>query len=301
VRAARLSSQAHRDEHERCPRFSIWKARAFFSGAVLKAQSNTAYIHGTTRSEQARLALLNRLTNEPFIEFLELDEKASVLEVGSGLGILARQIAERLPGTDVCGVEYSSAQLAQAKNSSAANLHFVQADAHALPFAGDSFHTIYCRYLLEHVSDPVRVLNEMRRVLRPGGRALAQENNILIITFYPECPRFEAVWRKFAGLQAKLGGDALIGKKLFSLFKQAGFKEIRLSVQPEIHYAGAETFRPWIVNLLGNVEGGAGELQKHGLATHEEIEEAIAEMRSFSERDDACTIFYWNRASGVKS
>lgn len=271
----------------------------------MKAKSETAaYIHGTDTQEQKRLALLNRLTNEPFIKFLELDGKASVLEVGSGLGILAREVAERAPGVAVWGVEYSADQLERAKASDTAaqpNLHFIQADAHALPFEDERFHTVYCRYLLEHVADPVEVLMEMRRVLRPGGRALAQENNILINVFYPECPRFDAIWERFAELQARLGGDALIGKKLLALFKQAGFSQIKLSLQPEIHHAGMETFRPWIENLIGNVESGAAALERHNLATPAEISEAIREVRSLSERDDASAIFYWNRASGVKS
>ncbi len=140
----------------------------------------------------------------------------------------------------------------------------------------------------------------MRRVLRTGGRARAQENNILIISFYPECPRFETVWQRFAELQTLLGGDALIGKKLFALFKQAGFAEIELSLQPEIHYAGTETFRPWIENLIGNVESGARELEARSLASAAEIADAITELRSFSEREDASAIFYWNRATGLK-
>jgi hypothetical protein len=122
-----------------------------------------------------------------------------------------------------------------------------------------------------------------------------------MLTFYPEAARFEMVWSRFAALQAELGGDALIGKKLFALFKRAGFAEIKLSLQPELHYAGTETFRPWIENLIGNVEGGAAELQRRGLATAEEIGAAIDELRAFSERDDASALFYWNRASGIKS
>lgn len=140
----------------------------------------------------------------------------------------------------------------------------------------------------------------MRRVLRPGGRALAQENNILILAFYPECPQFDSVWRRFALLQSKLGGDASVGKKLFALFLQAGFVEIRLSLQPEIHHAGLETFRPWIENLIGNVESGAAELQNRRLATKGEIEAAIDELRSFAGLAQASAVFYWNRASGLK-
>lgn len=267
----------------------------------MKTQSNTAYIHGTETTEQARLALLNRLTNEPFIEFLKLDENGSVLEVGSGLGILAREVRERVKSGAVCGLEYSADQLALARGVAAENLHFIQGDAHALPFRDERFDTVYCRYLLEHVANPVQALSEMRRVLRPGGRAFAQENNILILALYPECPRFDSVWRRFALLQAALGGDAAIGKKLFALFKQAGFSQIELSLQPEIHSYGQETFRPWIENLIGNVESGAGELQKRRLATLEEINAAIDELRSFAARDDASAIFYWNRAAGFKA
>ena len=51
------------------------------------------YIHGTEPSEQERLGVLNRLTNDAFIRFLAVPPGARVLEVGSGLGILAVQVA----------------------------------------------------------------------------------------------------------------------------------------------------------------------------------------------------------------
>jgi SAM-dependent methyltransferase len=261
--------------------------------------SKAAYIHGTEGEEQARLALLNELTNEAFLSFLEVGAGDRVLEVGSGLGILAGQVARRAGA--VCGVEYSAEQLRRAgEDATPPNLRFVQADAHALPFADESFDAAYCRYVLEHVGDPLRVLREMRRVLRPGGRAFAQENNILVNVFDPPCPRFEAVWRALAELQHRLGGDALVGKRLFSLFKRAGFTRIELSLQPEIHHAGRETFRPWVWNLIGNVESCAAELQATGLATAREVAAAVEELKGFAGRDDASTVFYWNRAAGVK-
>ena len=257
------------------------------------------YIHGTESAEQARLRLLNDLTNKPFIDFLELEETSSVLEVGSGLGILAGGVARVAARGEVYGVEYSPDQLAQAEVS-APNLHLVQGDAHELEFEDDRFDVVYCRYVLEHVADPLQVLKEMRRVLKPGGKVFVQENNILVNTFYPECPRFDRLWRQFALLQEQLGGDALIGKKLLPLLKHAGFVEIKLSIQPEIHYSGKPSFRPWIENQIGNVEGAAAELEARQLATAQEIRQAIDEVRALSERDDAGAFFYWNRASGVK-
>jgi SAM-dependent methyltransferase len=257
------------------------------------------YIHGTESSEQERLRLLNDLTNQPFIDFLELAETSSVLEVGSGLGILAEEVARLVPQGEVCGVEYSSEQLARAV-SPPANLHFIQGDAHALEFEDDRFDVVYCRYVLEHVADPLQVLREMRRVLKPEGKVFVQENNILVNLFYPASPLFEALWRKFAVLQEELGGDALIGKKLLPLLKRADFAEVKLSIQPEIHHSGKQSFRPWIENQIGNIEGAAAELEAHHLATREEIQQAIDEIRGWVERDDASAFFYWNRASGVK-
>ncbi|HEX5709127.1 MAG TPA: methyltransferase domain-containing protein [Pyrinomonadaceae bacterium] len=262
--------------------------------------TRAAYIHGTDGAEQERLALLNRLTNEAFVRFLDVKESEAVLEVGSGLGILAGEVAARASEGEVWGVEFSAAQLSKA-GSDAPNLRFVRADAHALPFADESFDLTYCRYVLEHVADPARVLEEMRRVLKPGGRACAQENNILVNVLDPPCPRFEKVWRAFAELQRRLGGDALIGGRLFSLFKRAGFDRVELSIQPEIHYAGEPTFRPWMENVAGNVRGGARGLITEGLASATEVEGALAELSDFAGREDASMTFYWNRAAGLKS
>src|SRR5262249_12226597 len=136
------------------------------------------YIHGTDKTEQERLAALNRLTNPAFVEFLELRPACAVLEVGSGLGILAGEVAARVPQGEVIGLEFSTEQLPAAAVTQP-NLRFQQGDAHRLPFDPARFDVVYCRYLLEHVADPVQVLREMRRVLRPGGWVCLQENNVL--------------------------------------------------------------------------------------------------------------------------
>jgi SAM-dependent methyltransferase len=263
--------------------------------------ADATYIHGTDSAEQERLALLNRLTNRSFIEFLSISGAQVILELGSGLGLLAEQIAALYPQSEVWGIEYAQAQLASIKDLHRPNLRFIQGDAHRLPFADKSFDLVYCRYVLEHVAAPLRVLREAHRVLKPGGKIRLQENNILAFVLYPDCPRFAAVWRQFARLQEQLGGDALIGKKLLPLVKTAGFHDITLSIAPEIHYVGVPTFRPWVENLIGNVRSGAQELQKRHLATWDEIAEALVELQTFMERDDASTFFYWNRASGQKA
>jgi SAM-dependent methyltransferase len=259
----------------------------------------SSYIHGTDPDEQARLAALNRLTNGAFLDFLEIEPGDRVLEVGSGLGILAAEVAALVPNGEVVGLEYSTAQLASIA-ASAPNLSFRQGDAHSLPFEENSFDAVYCRYVLEHLSDPPRALSEMRRVLRPGGRVFVLENDISVNRFDPPCPTFDRLWSAFIELQSRLGGDGIIGRRLFGLLKRAGFRDVELSYQPEVHWSGLPSFRPWVINLLKNVEGAQERLISQGLASTAEIEEAGAELESLLARDDACALFHWDRARARK-
>ena len=260
----------------------------------------TTYIHGTAPDEQARLAALNRMTNPPFVEFLALEGHEQVLEIGSGLGILAADVAAKVPHGSVIGLEGSPGQLSHAPRD-IANLSYLHADAHALPFPDSTFDVVYCRYLLEHVADPVQVLREARRVLRFGGRLLAQENDISLVRHDPPTPAFYKVWDAFARLQARLGGDALIGRKLCRLFSEAGFEStLALSSQPEIYWQGHPGFGPWIENLAGNIRSGQTRLVEMALATQEEISAALANLQAVAAHPHGSTWFYWNRAMATR-
>src|SRR5262245_24557491 len=180
-----------------------------------------SYIHGTEPTEQQRLAELNRMTNQAFVEFLNIQPGMKVLEVGSGLGILAAEVAKSAADVHVVGLEASAAQIAAAVQSPV--IRYVQGDAHHLQFADASFDLVYARYVLEHVSDSGRVLQEMRRVARPGGRVAACENDVTLIRLDPPCPKFDQVWKAFQEHQQNLGGDSQIGRRLYRLFRNAGF------------------------------------------------------------------------------
>jgi len=256
------------------------------------------YIHGTKPSEQARLVVLNRLTNEAFIRFLGITPQMRILEVGSGLGILATEVASAAEGVCVYGVEKAAEQIAEA--TKAANVTYVQGDAHKLDFPDRSFDLVYARYLLEHVSNPQKVLNEMRRVVRSGGRVAACENDISLLRLDPPCPIFEEVWHAFQKYQRSLGGDSLIGRRLYRLFCSVGFSQIELSVQPEVHWYASMGFLCWIQNLIGNIESARYELVNSGLCEWEQIQRAIAELKEFSGKKEASSHFMWNRAIAIR-
>ena len=260
--------------------------------------SKATYIHGTDASEQQRLVELNRLTNGAFVQFLGVEPGTRALEVGSGLGILASRVAEAAERVSVVGLEVSWPQIAKAVRSDV--VRYVQADAHALAFRDDTFDLVYARYVLEHVANPEAVLREMRRVLCHGGRVAVLENDVSLIRFDPPCPVFDRVWGAFVDLQRRLGGDALIGRRLFRLLRSAGFRDVMLSVQPEAHWHGSPAWAAWVTNIIGNVESARQSLVKEGLSGKAEIDDAVTELSALAERTDGSAVFVWNRAAGKK-
>src|SRR5258708_6895078 len=105
--------------------------------------SRNAYIHGTDPSEQGRLASLNRLINLAFVEYLRVTPVIRVLDVGSGLVILAADVAAAAEGIEVVALERSPQQIAAATQSPA--VRHVQGDAHHLDFPEASFDLVYAR------------------------------------------------------------------------------------------------------------------------------------------------------------
>lgn len=95
--------------------------------------------------------------------------EGNVLEVAVGTGL---NLPHYPPGTTVTGIDLSDGMLAGARRRAAdlarpVTLH--QADAHDLPFADAAFDTVVCTLGLCAIPDPGRAIDEMVRVLRPGG------------------------------------------------------------------------------------------------------------------------------------
>jgi phosphatidylethanolamine/phosphatidyl-N-methylethanolamine N-methyltransferase len=94
-----------------------------------------------------------------------------VLEVGVGTGINASLYPWYC---HVTGIDFSSSMLEKARvrirRKGLAHIRLMHMDAASLQFADESFDVVYAPYLINCVPDPVKVVSEMRRVCRPGGK-----------------------------------------------------------------------------------------------------------------------------------
>ena len=94
-----------------------------------------------------------------------------ILEVGVGTGINASLYPKHC---HVTGIDFSALMLEKARERVAKNgvknVRLKEMDAANLTFPDGTFDIVYAPYVISVVSDPVKVVNEMRRVCRPGGK-----------------------------------------------------------------------------------------------------------------------------------
>ncbi|HLI14599.1 MAG TPA: class I SAM-dependent methyltransferase [Acidimicrobiales bacterium] len=126
----------------------------------------------TLHEESSRTHFLDAWTRRAIVDQLgTLPENPTICDLGCSTGYLLEDLAAHIEGARLVGIDYIFSGLRVAsKNVPRAGL--VRADAGALPLAVRSLDALVSANLLEHVPDDVNVLREVRRVLRPGSRAV---------------------------------------------------------------------------------------------------------------------------------
>lgn len=155
------------------------------------------------------------------------------LDVACGTGILTRVIAERV-GTDgsVSGVDVNPGMLAVA-NRIAPEIEWREGDAEALPYEDDSFDAVFCQFGLMLFSSPKTALQEMKRVLRPGGHLA-----VAVFGSLDDLPAYAAIADVYERVVDKSVGDALripfsMGDTdvLASVFASAGISSVKMTTE----------------------------------------------------------------------
>ena len=113
------------------------------------------------------------------------------------------------------------------------NVSFRQANAYDLPFGDESFDVVFSHALLEHLSNPGKAVQEVWRVLKPGGVLGVCTPDWSGFLFSPATPALLDTISAYTDLQARNGGDASIGHKLRDYLVEAGFEQVRSTARYE--------------------------------------------------------------------
>lgn len=154
-----------------------------------------------------------------------------VLDVGCGTGVLTREAARRAwPGASVTGLDLNPGMLAVARRKEP-KITWKEGRAEELPFPDEAFDAVVCQFSLMFFEHRTQAIEEMWRVLRPGGRlAVAVWDSLEHAPGYQELARFleETLGEEAAqGLRVSFGLGDEAG--LTDLFDQAGIPDAQLA------------------------------------------------------------------------
>lgn len=101
-----------------------------------------------------------------------LSKQPVIMDLGTGPGIMLRTLKERYPVARIIGVEAAPYMLAAAREILPGGAELLEADLHEprLPLADDSVDAALAAVVLHEMHQPVRALQEVHRLLKPGGR-----------------------------------------------------------------------------------------------------------------------------------
>lgn len=257
------------------------------------------YVHGYSSREARRL--IDQASS--LAELLHWDTvfpaNSDVLEAGCGVGAQTITIARNSPQARFRSIDLAADSLAAARDRTAGagitNVSFVRADIFNLPFRAQSFDHMFVCFVLEHLRDPVGALVRLKRLLKHGGTVTAIEGDHGSAYFYPDSADARRAIQCLVDIQAGMGGDALIGRRLYPLLVEAGFKAV--TVSPRMVYVDAS--RPQLVDgftrktFNAMVEGVRNDAIARGLIDPDTWERGIRDLHRTTEPDGVfCYTFF---------
>ncbi len=268
--------------------------------------SRKKYVHGYTDRESERLTdqaqtltgLLHGDTLYP--------AGSQVLEAGCGIGAQTVILAKNSPHAGIISVDISADSLRRAggmiQEECISNVTFCQGDIFHLPFVPGTFDHIFVCFVLEHLAEPQRALEQLRPFLKKGGTITVIEGDHGSAFFHPESPFARKAIDCLVRLQREMGGNALIGRELYPLLSAAGFGKVHVS--PRMVYVDAS--RPDLVEgfikltFTAMVEGVEDAARKQGMISREDWARGILDLyRTCGEDGVFCYTFF--KAIGIRT
>ena len=247
------------------------------------------YTLGTDSAAAQRLRVLDEVYHQTTWALLEragLREGWHCADIGCGTGLVTMAMtkhvgaAGRVIGVDEAGTFIDLARQAAAERK-LKNVEFVSGDAYALPLPSAQFDLVYARCLLSHLNAPLRAIQAMTALTRPGGCVVIEDIDCSGVFAHPKAPALMRHLDLYQRVMRLHGGDPLIGRKLPRLCRKTGLTDVRFEVvSPSEPREPVKRLYPLTLACLKPA------IVEAGLATARDVDALIAELNVKAEDPD---------------
>lgn len=263
------------------------------------------YVHGYSDKENTRLYDQAQTLADLLHSDVRFKAGSLVLEAGCGTGAQTVFLAPNNPDVRFVCIDRSKTSLAaaqqKAEQKKITNVEFQHGDLFKLDFEDNVFDHVFVCFVLEHLEAPLKALAELKRVLKKGGSITVIEGDHGSFYCHPESAKAKAAVNCLIEIQARMGGNSLIGRQLYPLLKQAVFSAV--TVTPKMVYV--DDSKPALVDgfskktFTAMVEGVKEQALKQNLIDEKTWDEGIADLYRATQPDGTfCYTFF--KASGLK-
>ena len=214
-----------------------------------------------------------------------------VLDVGCGPGNITIDLARVVPSGHVTGIDLSPQVINLARElqhqSEVTNVRFDVGDVYGLSFADRSFDVVYAHQVLQHLSNPVVALTEMRRVLRDDGLVAVRDGDFGAFSWSPDSPVLDRWMEIYQALTRRNHMDANAGRHLSSWVRRAGFSSIEVATSNWTFYRPDE--RTWWGQLWADrvrESEFARQSLEYELTTEAELDAIAEAFLSWADNED---------------
>jgi SAM-dependent methyltransferase len=140
-----------------------------------------------------------------------------------------------------------------------------------------AYDMVYCRYLLQHLRQPVALLRRMWAAVRPGGVIVVEDADFDGWGCHPANDGFVFFVRTYREVIARLGGDHAFGRKLYAAFLDAGIPDAHVNLFSPLHIADEGK----MLALL-TLEATGAAIVAEGIASEDELHTAREDLAAFT-------------------
>jgi ubiquinone/menaquinone biosynthesis C-methylase UbiE len=266
---------------------------AWQAGWVSDPQSS--YIHGhhdsVLRSHRWRT-----VDNSAAYLIPHLRPGQRLLDVGCGPGTITIDLARMMAPGKVVGIDNEPAPLeparADAQRQGVGNVCFAVGDVYQLSYPDGTFDVVHAHQVLQHLTEPVAALREMRRVCKPDGYVAARDADFAAMAWYPQDDRLNRWLNLYRRVAYSNRTEPDAGRRLLSWAREAGFDDVTCSATAWCFATPEE--RAWWGGLWAErviSSALADQALDRQLASRQDLDDIADGWRRWTEQDDGwCTV-----------